>query len=53
MVEPIQRVNVDVTAGMLEELERAAQDLNVSCWVGASKRLPCARQMAEKSVLSY
>ncbi len=30
MVQPIQRVNVDVTAGMLEELDRAAQDLNVS-----------------------
>lgn len=30
MVRPIQRVNVDVTAGMLEELDRAAQNLNVS-----------------------
>jgi hypothetical protein len=30
MVRPIQRVNVDVTAGMLEELDRAAQELNVS-----------------------
>ena len=30
MVHPIQRVNVDVTAAMLEELDRAAQDLNVS-----------------------
>lgn len=30
MVQPIQRVNVDVTAGMLEELDRAAHDLNVS-----------------------
>jgi hypothetical protein len=30
MVQPIQRVNVDITAGMLEELDRAAQDLNVS-----------------------
>jgi hypothetical protein len=30
MVKPIQRVNVDVTAGMLEELDKAAQDLNVS-----------------------
>lgn len=28
--EPIQRVNVDFTAAMLEELERAAQELNVS-----------------------
>jgi hypothetical protein len=30
MVQPIQRVNVDVTTSMLEELDRAAQDLNVS-----------------------
>ena len=30
MVQPIQRVNVDVTASMLEELDKAAQDLNVS-----------------------
>jgi hypothetical protein len=30
MVQPIQRVNVDVTASMLAELDRAAQDLNVS-----------------------
>lgn len=30
MVQPIQRVNVDVTASMLEELDRAALDLNVS-----------------------
>jgi metal-responsive CopG/Arc/MetJ family transcriptional regulator len=30
MIQPIQRVNVDVTAGMLEELDKAAQDLNVS-----------------------
>ena len=30
MVQPIQRVNVDFTAGMLEELDKAAQDLNVS-----------------------
>ncbi len=30
MVQPIQRVNVDVTAAMLEELDRAARDLNVS-----------------------
>ncbi len=30
MVQPVQRVNVDVTAGMLEELDRAALDLNVS-----------------------
>jgi hypothetical protein len=27
MVQPIQRVNVDVTASMLEELDKAAQDL--------------------------
>ena len=30
MVQPIQRVNVDVTAAMLEELDNAARDLNVS-----------------------
>ena len=30
MVQPIRRVNVDVTASMLEELDKAAQDLNVS-----------------------
>jgi hypothetical protein len=30
MVQPIQRVNVDVTATMLEELDRAAEELNVS-----------------------
>ena len=30
MVQPIQRVNVDVTATMLEELDQAAEDLNVS-----------------------
>jgi hypothetical protein len=30
MVQPIQRVNVDVTAAMLEELYKAARDLNVS-----------------------
>jgi hypothetical protein len=30
MVQPIQRVNVDVTASMLEELDSAAQELNVS-----------------------
>ena len=30
MVQPIQRVNVDLTSSMLEELDRAAQDLNVS-----------------------
>src|ERR1035441_1544682 len=29
-LQPIQRVNVDVTASMLEELDKAAQDLNVS-----------------------
>ena len=28
--QPIQRVNVDFTAGMLEELDRAAENLNVS-----------------------
>ncbi len=30
MVQPIQRVNVDVTTSMLEELYKAARDLNVS-----------------------
>ncbi|MGC2323855.1 MAG: ribbon-helix-helix protein, CopG family [Terriglobales bacterium] len=30
MVQPIQRVNVDLTAAMLAELDQAAQDLNVS-----------------------
>ncbi len=30
MVQPIQRINVDVTASMLEELDRAAHELNVS-----------------------
>lgn len=29
-VQPIQRVNVDITASMLEELDEAAQNLNVS-----------------------
>jgi hypothetical protein len=30
MMKPIQRVNVDFTAPMLEELERAAKELNIS-----------------------
>jgi hypothetical protein len=30
MVQSIQRVNVDLTAGMLEELDQAARELNVS-----------------------
>jgi hypothetical protein len=30
MMEPIQRVNVDFTATMLEELDNAAKGLNVS-----------------------
>ena len=30
MVQPIQRVNLDLTATMLEELDRAALELNVS-----------------------
>lgn len=30
MGQPIQRVNVDLTAGMLQELDQAAQDLNIS-----------------------
>jgi hypothetical protein len=30
MMKPIQRVNVDFTASMLEELEAAAKELNIS-----------------------
>lgn len=30
MVQPIQRVNVDLTAAMLEELDKAARELNIS-----------------------
>jgi hypothetical protein len=30
MMTPIHRVNVDFTAPMLEELDRAAQELNIS-----------------------
>jgi hypothetical protein len=30
MVQPIQRVNVDLTAAMVTELDQAAQDLNIS-----------------------
>jgi hypothetical protein len=30
MVHPIQRVNVDLTATMLDELDQAARNLNVS-----------------------
>ena len=30
MVQPIQRVNVDLTATMLKELDKAAEELNVS-----------------------
>ena len=30
MTGPIQRVNVDLAAGMLEELDRAAKELNIS-----------------------
>ncbi len=30
MMQPIQRVNVDFAADMLQELDRAASDLNVS-----------------------
>lgn len=30
MMKPIQRVNVDFTAAMLEELEAAARELNIS-----------------------
>jgi hypothetical protein len=30
MMSPIQRVNVDLAAGMLEELDKAAKELNIS-----------------------
>lgn len=30
MMAPIQRVNVDLAQGMLEELDRAAKELNIS-----------------------
>ncbi len=30
MMQPVQRVNVDFTASMLDELDREARDLNVS-----------------------
>ena len=30
MMQPVQRVNVDFTASMLEELDREARDLNIS-----------------------
>lgn len=30
LMGPIQRVNVDLAAGMLEELDRAAKELNIS-----------------------
>jgi hypothetical protein len=30
MMAPIQRVNVDLTMSMLEELDRAAKELNIS-----------------------
>jgi hypothetical protein len=30
MVHPVQRVNVDLTAAMLDELDQAARNLNVS-----------------------
>jgi len=30
MVQPVQRVNVDLAAGMLEELDRAALEMNIS-----------------------
>ena len=30
MMSAIQRVNVDLASGMLEELDRAAQELNIS-----------------------
>ena len=30
IMQPIQRVNVDLTAGMLQELDQAAAEMNVS-----------------------
>ena len=30
MMGPIQRVNVDLASGMLEELDKAAKELNIS-----------------------
>ena len=30
IMQPIQRINLDVTADMLQELDRAATELNVS-----------------------
>jgi hypothetical protein len=30
MMDPVQRVNVDFAASMLEELDQAAQELNIS-----------------------
>jgi hypothetical protein len=30
MMGPIQRINVDLASGMLEELDRAAKELNIS-----------------------
>jgi len=30
MMRPIQRVNVDFSAGLLQELDRAAEQLNIS-----------------------
>lgn len=30
MVNPVQRVNVDFPAGMLQELDRAANEMNIS-----------------------
>jgi metal-responsive CopG/Arc/MetJ family transcriptional regulator len=30
MPGPIRRVNIDLASGMLEELDRAAQELNIS-----------------------
>ena len=30
MIKPVQRVNVDFTASMLEELDREARELNIS-----------------------
>ena len=59
MRKPIQRVNVDFTASMLEELESAAKELNVSRQaviktlirqgLGQSQRARASRTRAKRS----
>ena len=46
MVQPIQRVNVDVTANMLEELDKAARELNVSRQGGHQDARPASARSA-------